>query len=219
MNRPSITVLLVDDHPVVRDGIAAMLADREDIDVCGLATCGLEALSMAQALRLDLTGLDIGLPDMNGLEATRQLMGLVPDARVVILTVYDNVEYVKRAARIGARGYLVKNSPSAALLEAIETVHDGRLYYPEELHDLVVRELGRRPVEEPIIDPPELSERERQVLSLIADGMSNRDIAERLSLSVRTIETHRERIMDKLDIRTVAGLTKYALAEGLTHLD
>jgi len=214
-----IDVLLVDDHPVVRDGISAMLSTVAHINVCGSAKEGLEAVELAQRLRPDVVIMDIGLPDINGLEATRQLAATQPEARVIVLTVYDNREYVLRAARVGARGYLVKNSPAALLLEAIETVHAGRLCYPAELMEPVLKEVARRSAE---LDggngSAELSTRERQVLALIAGGLSNREIADRLRLSVRTIETHRQHVMDKLDIHSVAGLTKYAIAEGLTHL-
>jgi two-component system, NarL family, nitrate/nitrite response regulator NarL len=219
MNGAKIDVLLVDDHPVVRDGINAMLSAVPHINVCGSATGGLEAVTMAEQLHPDVVIMDIGLPDVNGLEATRQLSVSQPDVRVVILMVYDNREYVLRAARVGARGYLVKNSPSADLLRAIETVYEGRLCFPQELAELVLQEVSQRSAEiGQDRSTVELSTRERQVLALIAGGLSNREIADRLALSVRTIETHRQHVMDKLDIHSVAGLTKYAISEGLTHL-
>jgi two-component system nitrate/nitrite response regulator NarL len=214
-----IDVLLVDDHPVVRDGIRAMLSAVPHISVCGSATSGLEAATMVQELQPDVVVMDIGLPDINGLEVTRQLSASHPDIRVVILTVYDNREYVLRAARVGAFGYVVKNSPSADLLRAIEAVHAGRLCFPPELSELAMQEVAQRGSE--LAGDPhgvELSTRERQVLALIASGLSNREIADKLILSIRTIETHRQHLMDKLDIHSVAGLTKYSIAEGLTPL-
>lgn len=219
MSQGPIRILLVDDHPVVRDGIRASLSQATRMTVCGEATCGIDAVALGQQLDPDVVVMDIGLPDINGLEATRQLLEVRPQTLVVILTVYDNREYVLRAASLGARGYLVKNSPAAVLLEAIETVHGGRLYFPAEVAELAARELKWRATPAPASEAPELSGRERQVLALVADGLSNREIADRLSLSVRTIETHREHIMDKLDIRNIAGLTKYAIAEGLTRID
>ena len=119
---------------------------------------------------------------------------------------------------MGARGYLVKNSPSARLLEAIETVHAGRLCFPPDLHELVMKQVSQRDTELSVTNATDLSVRERQVLALIAGGHSNREIAEQLTLSIRTIETHRQRIMNKLDIHSVAGLTKYSIAEGITHI-
>lgn len=218
MTRQAIRVLLVDDHPVVRDGINAMLSAVPHIDVCGSAAGGVEAVALTQKLLPDVVIMDIGLPDLNGLEATRQLSVCQPDARVVILTVYDNREYVLRAARVGARAYLIKNSPSADLLRAIETVHSGGLCFPAEWTELVLQEVAVHGTEREAGTVPVLSTRERQVLALIAGGLSNRDIAARLSLSVRTVETHRQHIMDKLEIHSVAGLTKYAITEGLTHV-
>jgi two-component system nitrate/nitrite response regulator NarL len=213
-----IDVLLVDDHPVVRDGLSAMLDGVPHIRVCGAAASGEQAVSEAARLRPNIVIMDIGLPDISGLEATRRLTRDVPEARVIVLTIYDDREYALRAARVGARGYLVKNSPSARLVDAIETVYAGRLCFPDELADLVQSELARRRLDGAVDGRPDLSARERQVLALVAGGLSNREIAERLSLSVRTVETHRQHMMDKLDIRSVAGLTKYAIAEGLTHL-
>lgn len=216
--RAPIRILLVDDHPVVRDGIRAALAQAPHMSVCGDATGGIEAVALGQQLDPDVVIMDIGLPDINGLEATRLLVETRPQTRVVILTVYDNRESALKAARLGARGYLVKSSPAAVLLEAIETVHADRLFFPPELAEPVARELARRAPESEAAEPPELSGRERQVLTLVADGLSNREVAERLTLSVRTVEAHRERIMDKLEIRNVAGLTKYAIAEGFARI-
>ncbi|MDA0336629.1 MAG: response regulator transcription factor [bacterium] len=220
MSRPIIDVLLVDDHPVVRDGISAMLSSVPHINVCGGATGGLEGVLLAQQLRPDVVVMDIGLPDINGLEATRQLSANQPEIRVVILTVYDNREYVLRAARVGARGYVVKNSPAADLLHAIESVYEGHFCFPPAHAALVLTELAELDADlTEDRSSGELSTRERQVLALIAGGLSNRDIADRLALSVRTVETHRQHVMNKLDIHSVAGLTKYSIAEGLTHLD
>ncbi len=200
MSAQAIRVLLVDDHPVVRDGINAMLSAVSHIDVCGYAAGGLEAVAMARELVPDVIVMDIGLPDLNGLEATQQITANRPEARV------------------GARGYLIKNSPSADLLQAIEAVHEGQLRFPAQWSDLVLEEVAEHGAEIESGAVPTLSTRERQVLALIAGGLSNRDIAERLSLSVRTVETHRQHVMDKLDIHSVAGLTKYAITEGLTHV-
>ncbi len=220
MSRPTIDVLLVDDHPVIRDGITAMLSSVPHINVCGSATGGLEGVLMAQQLQPDVVIMDIGLPDINGLEATWQLSANQPGIRVVILTVYDNREYVLRAARVGARGYVMKNSPAADLLHAIESVYEGHLCFPPAHAALVLGELAQLDTDlTEERSSSELSMRERQVLALISGGLSNRDIADRLALSVRTIETHRQHVMNKLDIHSVAGLTKYSITEGLTHLD
>ena len=210
-----IEVLLVDDHPIVRDGIKAMLAECAHIRVSGEAVDGEDALGKTRELNPDVIVMDIGLPVMNGLEATKRLLACAPDTRVIILTVYDNKEYLLQAVHVGARGYIIKNAPSAELVEAIEAVHRGESYFPGELSGVVVDELTAHGDG----DSVELSQRERQVLALIAEGCTNRDVAARLELSVRTIETHRKHIMTKIDIHTVAGLTKYAINRGITGID
>ena len=211
-----IEVLLVDDHPIVRDGIKAMLAECAHIRVSGEAVDGKDALGKTRELNPDVIVMDIGLPVMNGLEATKRLLASAPDTRVIILTVYDNKEYLLQAVHVGARGYIIKNAPSDELVEAIEAVHRGESYFPGELAGVVVDELTARGESG---DSVELSRRERQVLALIAEGCTNRDVAARLKLSVRTIETHRKHIMTKLDIHTVAGLTKYSINRGITGID
>ena len=179
------------------------------------AVDGKDALGKTRELDPDVIVMDIGLPVMNGLEATKRLLASAPDTRVIILTVYDNKEYLLQAVHVGARGYIIKNAPSDELVEAIEAVHRGESYFPGELSGVVVDELTARGDG----DSVELSRRERQVLALIAEGCTNRDVAARLELSVRTIETHRKHIMTKLDIHTVAGLTKYAINRGITGID
>ena len=212
----SIRVLLVDDHPIVRDGIRALLAECQHILVSGEAVDGEDSLRQVESMSPDIVVMDIGLPKMNGLEATRMITEKYPATRVVVLTIYDNKEYAFQALRSGARGYIIKNAPSEDLIAAIETVHGGGLYFPEEVSQMVVQQIADQSDAE---ERPELTRRECQVLALIAEGLSNRDIAVRLSVSVRTVETHREHIIRKLDIHSVAGLTKYAINQGLTAID
>ena len=215
-DRQAIEVLLVDDHPIVMEGIKAMLAECDHIRVSGEASDGEAALRRTQELNPDVVIMDIGLPGMNGLEATRLLLEAVPGTRVIILTIYDNKEYVLQAVNVGARGYIVKNAPLGELVGAIEAVHSGKSCFPEHLSGDVAETLAQRS------DPTyseQLTRRERQVLTLIAGGCSNRDAAARLGLSVRTVETHRKHVMIKLGIRSVAGLTKYAINRGLTGID
>ena len=216
MSDAVIDVLLVDDHPIVRDGIRALLDPRPHIRVVGEARDGAEALEQVRQLQPSVVIMDVGLPTMNGLEATRALRDECPETRVVVLTVHDNKEYIIQALRCGALGYLVKNSPSDDLVRAIETVHGGELYYPGRLAAQAMRELAERGAD---AGPAELSPRERQVVALLAEGHSNREIADRLNLGVRTVETHRERLSLKLEIHSVAELTKYAIAHGLARID
>jgi len=160
--------------------------------------------------------MDIGLPDINGLEATRQVRSDCAATRVLILTVYENPEYALRAARLGASGYMVKNVSSQDLSDAIVRIHGGDTLFPVTLPSLTEIQ---DPDPSDTQGPQQLSRRQREVLSLIAEGLSSHAIGERLHLSQRTVETHRRHICHRLQIRTVAGLTKYAIAAGLTRLD
>ncbi len=212
---PPIRVLLVDDHPIVRNGIRSLMSRRRDIDIVGESEDGDSAVSMASQLDPDVVILDIGLPQISGFEVARVMLGQNPDMRIIILTVYDNREYVIEALRIGAAGYLVKNCPSEDLVKAIRAVHQGDLFFPHEGSSEKTQwtDHGVSPVD------TELTEREREVVGFIAEGYTNRRIADELRLGVRTVESHRENIMKKLKIHSVAGLTRYAIARGLTRID
>lgn len=213
-----IRLLLVDDHPIVLDGIKTHLSEQKELEVVGEATNGQDALRKAKLLLPDVVLMDITMPHMNGLEATAQLRKLVPASKVLILTMHESREYIAHIMRLGARGYLLKDCSPAELVLAIKTVHHGEVYFSPSISRVLVQGIvdGRRPGE--ISAPPALTDRECEVLSLIAEGLLNKQIADRLGIGVRTIETHRERIMRKLDIHTVAGLTKYALSRGMTTM-
>lgn len=213
-----IRLLLVDDHPIVLDGIKSHLGSQPDFEVVGDAANGVDAIRKAKVTLPDVILLDINMPNMNGLEAMGHLRKQVPNARVIILTMHDSKEYIAQIVRLGARGYLLKDCSPTELVSAIKAVHSGEVYFSPTVSKVLVEEMvdGKKPAEQPI--PPPLTEREREVLSLIAEGLLNKQIADRLGIGVRTIETHRERIMRKLDIHTVAGLTKYAIARGMTTM-
>jgi two-component system nitrate/nitrite response regulator NarL len=214
-----IKLLLVDDHPIVLDGIKSHLCAQPDFEVVGDATNGQEALRKAKLTLPDVVLLDISMPHMNGLEAMTNLRKQVPNAKVLILTMHDSKEYIAQVVRSGARGYLLKDSAPAELVGAIKAVHSGEVYFSPSVSKVLIEEMAdgnKRSLDSPA--PPSLTDREREVLSLIAEGLLNKQIADRLGIGVRTIETHRERIMRKLDIHTVAGLTKYAIARGMTSM-
>jgi two-component system, NarL family, nitrate/nitrite response regulator NarL len=214
-----IRLLLVDDHPIVLDGLKSHLSAQPDLAVVGEATDGEQALRKSCRLSPDIILLDISMPRLNGLEFMEALRGKAPSARVIVLTMHDSPEYITQTIRLGARGYLLKDTSPAELIRAIKAVHAGEAYFSPVVSRVVVETAvkGGFQSEERQLDP--LTEREHEVLVLIAEGFSNKEIAGRLRLGVRTIETHRERIMRKLNVHTVAGLTRFAIARGLVKLD
>ena len=207
-----IKVLLVDDHPVVRDGVRSYLTSRGAVSVVGEASDAPEALCKARKLAPDVIVLDVNLPSLDGGELARRLRRAVPGARIVAYSVHDSEEYVVRMARCGAHGYVMKDRPTAELLAAIKHVSRGGLHFPAGMTDAL---LAHEP--EASLRPPDsaaLTDRELEVLVLLAD----KSVAVRLGISARTAETHREHLSRKLNILTVAGLTKYAIRHGLTSL-
>lgn len=208
----AIRILVVDDHPLIQEGIRAQFAQIAGFRLVGQASDAETALRLARQEEPDIVLMDIGLSGSDGLEATRQLGAQVPASRVIVLTMHDDQEYVVQAVRAGARGYVLKSAPPDELVAAIRAVAGGQLYYAGSVAEVVVREYVEQVTR---ASRPRLTARERQVLALVSGGHSNKEAAERLSLSVRTVETYRERIMKKLDLHSVADLTRYAMAEGL----
>lgn len=205
-----IRVLLVDDHTIVREGIRSCLAAYENVEIAGEASNGHEAISQARDLAVDVVVMDITMPLMSGLEATERLGREVPAAKVLILTVHDNVEYVHKIVNCGARGYVLKDASPEELAHAIEAVNAGRSFFSREISGALVDFCMRKPREE---NAATLSRRELQVLKLVAQGFSTKEIAADLNITFRTVETHREHIMRKLGIHNVAGLTRYAISK------
>jgi len=212
-----IKVLVVDDHPVVRKGLQSCLARHDSVKVVGEASDGDEALRKARELTPDLILMDISMPRMNGLAVTELLRKESPRTKVLVLSVHSNKEYIFRVIQAGAHGYVSKEAPPDELVRAIESVFEGEPFFSEDIARAALNQFvasgGKK---EPFA---QLTSRERQVLVLIAEGQSNKEIANRLGIGVRTIETHRERIMRRLDIHSVAGLTKFAIANGMVSLD
>jgi DNA-binding NarL/FixJ family response regulator len=212
----TIRILLVDDHPVVRRGISACLARYPGLVVVGEAGNGQEALRKARELLPDVVLMDIEMPEMSGLAATEVLRKELPQTKVIVLSTGRRLEFVPRIAESGARGLVAKEANPDDLARAVETVHSGELFFSPEVARVALNQLVRRKAREP---GAPMSGRERQVLTGIADGLSNKEIAGRLGIGLRTVETHRERVMRKLKINSVAGLTKYAVVEGLSALE
>lgn len=214
----TITLLLADDHPVVREGIKFSLAANRTIRVIGEASNGKEAVALAKKLQPDVILMDIQMPEMSGLEATKLVVKLVPRTKILALTTHDNREYIVNMTKMGAKGYVFKDTPPSELVKAIETVCSGGVYYSPGAGKVLMEELqpGKHSAKNPLSD---LSTREVEVLRLIVSGVTTKDIAQRLSVSLRTVHAHKEHITKKLGVTNIAGLTKIALREGIITLD
>lgn len=212
-----IRVLLVDDHPLVIDGIQARLEDEGGIEVVGRANNGREAIEAAQSLQPDVILMDISMPVMNGLEATRELQQTMPETRVLILSMHDNREYMVQLIQSGAKGYILKDVSAAEMVSAVETVYRGGTYFSSSASQTLFSQFE---TPEASVTPSAsgLTRRETTVLKLLAEGRNNKEIAKVLGISVRTVETHRQNIKSKLDIHTAAGLTRYAIEHDLVQL-
>lgn len=215
--KQKIRILVADDHPVVLKGLQSCLAREEGLKLVGEAADGDDALEKTLALKPDVVLLDISMPRRDGLAVTMALRKDAPRTKVLILSMHSNKEYLFRIIQAGAHGYVSKGASPQELVHAIQSVHNGETFFSPEIAQAALNQLvnhgGKK---EPFA---QLTVREREVLILIAQGRSNKEIANHLGIGVRTIETHRERIMRRLDIHSVAGLTKFAIANGLVPLE
>jgi DNA-binding NarL/FixJ family response regulator len=211
-----IRLLVVDDHPVVRRGIHACLTGRDNLEIVGEAADGREAVRKARELQPDIVLMDINMPQMNGLAVTELLRREMPKVSVLILSMFSNTEYVLRIIQSGAKGYILKEAPVDELVRAIEIVQRGEAYFSSDVARVALTQFVRGNNDGPAVN--QLTHREREVLTQIAEGLSNKEIASKLGVGVRTVETHRERIMRKLDIHNVAGLTRFAISKGLVSV-
>lgn len=212
-----IKALLVDDHAVVRDGLRALLQAQPDMEVVGDVSNGRDAVSQAKQLHPDIVVMDLSMPEMNGVEATYQVRRACPSAQVLILSMHNTPEHIFQGLQAGARGYLLKDSAGAEVVDAVRAVHSGDRYLSQKIaatvvDDYVLEHRGASPLES-------LSRRERHVLQLIAEGLSNSEAAAVLFLSPKTVETYRSRLMRKLHLEDVPALVKFAIQHGLIQLD
>ncbi len=211
-----IKLLLVDDHAIMRDGIRALLSLHDDIEIVGEASEGREAVEKAQELAPDVIIMDIAMPGMDGLEATRRIIKKSPKVKVLVLTQHDNREYILSAIKAGIVGYVPKRALSSELILAIHTVYQGDSYLYPSAASAVIGGYLNQAEEEPY---DRLTAREREILQLIAEGYTSREIAGMLFLSLKTVLGHRTKIMDKLDIHNRTKLIKYAMRKGLVNID
>ena len=209
-------ILLAEDHAVMRTGLRLVLERQSDFQVVGEASDGREAVALAQEHKPDVILMDIGMPNLNGIEAARQVTAALPQTSVVILSMHSDEAYVLRALKAGARGYLLKESAESDLIAAIRAVQNGKAFFSPAVSRMLVEDYVRQLQDREIEDSYELlTTREREVLQLIAEGKSNKEIANMLNLSLYTVESHRGNLMEKLNLHTVPELILYAVRKGV----
>ena len=214
----TIRVILADDHRILREGLKTMLETQPDVEVIGEAENGRDARDLAGELAPDIVIMDIGMPGLNGVEATRQIVSRFPGVRVLALSMHSDKRFVSEVLRAGACGYLLKDSAFEELARALEAVARGQTYLSPAISGLVIDGFVSRSRSDSHGAADLLTPREREVLQLIAEGASTKDVANHLHISAKTASTHRQHIMGKLDMHSVSELTKYAIREGLTSL-
>ena len=211
-----IRIVLADDHAVMRRGLRLVLEQQKDFQVLAEANDGREAMSMCETFKPDVAVLDITMPNLNGIDAARQIIAKHPNVAIVILSMHSDEGYVLRALKAGARGYLLKESPEADFIQAVRSVSDGKAFFSPAVSRMLVEDYVRQLQDKDIEDSYELlTPRERELLQLIAEGKSNKDIANMLNLSLYTVETHRSNILEKLNLHSVPELILYAVRKGV----
>ena len=211
-----IRILIADDHGVVAEGLKHLVEAQPDMEVIACVGDGREAVQRARDAQPDVVLMDLSMPELNGADATRAILERDPKCRVIVLSMYAQREYVRRALKAGAAGYVVKRSAAKEVVDAIRAVHAGQRYLSPRVADVVLEDYTDDKQDDPLA---RLSAREREVLQLLAEGRTGAQIAERLSLSQKTVETYRARLVEKLGIRDLAGLVRFAIQRGLVSLD
>ncbi len=209
----SLKIFLADDHKIIREGLRAMLEKKTDMRIVGEAGDGRTTVQMVQEMKPDIVLMDISMPEMNGIEATRRIIRNSPHVKIIALSMHTDRRLVSEIFRAGASGYVLKEAAFSELIDAINAVKKGCSYMSIEIQKVINKTLSKHPLYS------ELSDREREVLQLIAEGKSGRQIAGCLDISVKTVDSHRQQIMKKLNIHSVAQLTKFAIREGLTSVE
>ena len=204
---------------MVREGLQSLVEKENDLEVVGMADNGRQALLLARRLKPDVVIMDIAMPELNGIDATRQIVAEVPGVKVIALSMHSEKQFVEGMLRAGVVGYLLKESAFEELIKAIRIVCAGKKYLSPDVTDIVLRDYLSPVNEKGSEQAPDLTLREREVLQLLAEGRATKEIAERLNISIKTVESHRKNIMTKLNLHTVAELTKYAVRHGLTSIE
>jgi len=213
-----IRIFLADDHFIVREGLKHIIDSFSDFKVVAEAGSGREVLSLCRKMKVDVVLMDISMPDMNGIEAVTRIKGESSEIRIIVLSMHNEANMVRKALRAGADGYMLKSSDGTCIQTAVKAVLNGQSYLSPEISRIVIDGYLRNSGEDDGWTFDMLTNREREVLQLIAEGRTSKQIAELLNLSIRTVENHRRQIMSKLGLNSVAALTKYAISEGLTDI-
>ncbi|MFZ0420198.1 MAG: response regulator transcription factor [Candidatus Sulfotelmatobacter sp.] len=213
-----LRILIADDHEVARKGIRSLLEDHPGWQVCAEAKDGREAVDLANRLDPDVLLLDIGMPNLNGLDATRQILATRPEARILILTIHDSERVVREVLAAGARGFLLKSDAGRDLVTAVEALQNRRTFFTPKVAQMMLDGYLRPSEERDTSDQHILTPREREVIQLVAEGKTTKEIATALNLSVKTAETHRTNLMRKLDLHSIADLTLYAVRNGIVQI-
>lgn len=214
----SIRILMVDNHKIFREGLSLLLKEQENIDVIGDAGDGETAVRLARELHPDIVIIDVALRDMDGVEVARLIKDSMSNSRVIALSGHSGCKHVTDMLHAGASGYLIKDCSFRELMQAINSVYSGEMYLSQEVAGVVIEDYLNKINDDSSSDGKSLTKRETEVLKFIATGLRTREIADKLEVSVKTIETHRRQMMDKLNMYSVAELTKYAIREGLTSI-
>lgn len=215
-----IRVLVADDHAIIREGLSVMLGNQPDMEVVGIASNGRDAIRLVDEHEPDVAVMDISMPELNGIEAIQQILPRHPHMQVVVLSIHETKPYVYRALKAGAMGYLIKETAGLEVVDAVRTVHRGERYLSQHITDLLTNESFHKLDSSVEANPLEaLSMREREILQLVAEGKTSHEIAERLSISPKTVDTYRSRLMHKIRVDDVAGLVKFAIQHGVISLE
>jgi two-component system, NarL family, response regulator NreC len=214
----SIRVVLADDHAVIRDGLRVLLESQGDIRVVGVASNGCEALELVGMLQPDVAVMDIAMPELNGIDATQKMLQLQPRLQVVILSIHGTRPYVYRALKAGARGYLLKETAGVEILDAVRAVQRGERYLSQQIANLLMDDVFQH-LDNTTLPLDVLSPREREVLQLVVEGQTSQEIAQKLALSPKTVDSYRSRLMHKIGVKDMTGLVRFAIRNGLITVE
>jgi DNA-binding NarL/FixJ family response regulator len=210
-----INIILVDDHQMFRDGVKSVLSDEENIKIIGEVGSGKELYELLESITPDLIITDISMPDISGIEVAQYITENYPNIKILILSMHSNKEFITKALSVGANGYLPKDTSMSELLEAINTIYKGDNYFNKSISDTILNSLMNKPKEE----NKSLTKREKEIINLVVDGLSNKEIADKLCISIRTVDSHKNNIMQKLNLKSSVELVKYAIKNNLANLD